>query len=67
MTLNSLKKIDCLTFGFPCNDFSLVGKHKGFEGEFGPLYTYGIKVLNKFISIYVFPSLLVIKANLSSN
>jgi DNA (cytosine-5)-methyltransferase 1 len=25
-----------------------VGEKRGFDGEFGPLYTYGIKVLNKF-------------------
>ena len=48
LNLNKLPKIDCFAYGFPCNDFSLVGKHKGFEGEFGPLYTYGIKVLDKF-------------------
>lgn len=40
--------IDCLAFGFPCNDFSVVGEQKGVEGTFGPLYTYGIKVLKEF-------------------
>ena len=34
-------------FGFPCNDFSIVGEHKGFDGEFGPLYSYGVRVLEK--------------------
>jgi DNA (cytosine-5)-methyltransferase 1 len=48
LNINKLSKIDCFAYGFPCNDFSLVGKQKGFDGEFGPLYTYGIKVLNKF-------------------
>ena len=48
LDINLLPKIDCFAYGFPCNDFSLVGKQKGFDGEFGPLYTYGIKVLNKF-------------------
>lgn len=37
---------DALAFGFPCNDFSLVGKQKGFNGKYGPLYTYGVKALN---------------------
>jgi len=37
---------DALAFGFPCNDFSVVGKQKGFDGKFGPLYTYGVKVIN---------------------
>jgi len=40
--------IDIIAFGFPCNDFSLVGEHKGFDGSYGPLYTYGVGVLKKF-------------------
>ena len=36
---------DGLIFGFPCNDFSLVGKKKGFNGKFGGLYKYACKVL----------------------
>lgn len=47
LDINSLKPIDALAFGFPCNDFSLVGEQKGFDGEYGPLYTYGVKVLKK--------------------
>lgn len=49
-TLNiaSLSPIDALAFGFPCNDFSVVGEQKGFDGTFGPLYTYGVKVLKCF-------------------
>lgn len=42
-----LPKVDAFAYGFPCNDFSIVGEKKGINGEFGPLYTYGIKVLNK--------------------
>jgi DNA (cytosine-5)-methyltransferase 1 len=48
LDIENLKSIDGLAFGFPCNDFSLVGEQKGFEGEFGPLYTYGVKVLKKY-------------------
>ena len=40
--------IDALTFGFPCNDFSIVGEQKGFDGDYGPLYSYGVKALKKF-------------------
>lgn len=45
--LNSLPAIDALAFGFPCNDFSVVGEQRGFDGNYGPLYTYGVKVLKK--------------------
>lgn len=44
--LNKLSKINSFAYGFPCNDFSVVGDRKGFDGEYGPLYTYGVKVIN---------------------
>jgi DNA (cytosine-5)-methyltransferase 1 len=40
--------IDALAFGFPCNDYSVVGEQKGLDGTFGPLYSYGIKALKIF-------------------
>jgi DNA (cytosine-5)-methyltransferase 1 len=40
--------INGLLFGFPCNDFSLVGKNKKMDGEYGGLYRYACKVLNYF-------------------
>ena len=43
--LSTLPSIDALAFGFPCNDFSVVGEQKGFKGIYGPLYTYGVQVL----------------------
>lgn len=43
--IEKLEKIDALAFGFPCNDFSVVGDRKGFDGKYGPLYSYGVKVL----------------------
>ena len=53
--LSNLKKIkkefgniNGLLFGFPCNDFSLVGKNKKMDGKFGGLYKYACKVLNYF-------------------
>lgn len=42
------KKIDGFAYGFPCNDFSLVGEHKGINGTFGPLYSYGLPILDEF-------------------
>ena len=46
--LKKLKKIDGLLFGFPCNDFSLVGEKKGLKGKFGGLYQHACKTLNYF-------------------
>lgn len=46
LDISALSKIDGFAFGFPCNDFSQVGEQKGTEGTFGPLYSYGVKVLN---------------------
>ena len=43
--LENLPPIDALAFGFPCNDFSVVGEQKGFDGKFSPLYSYGVRVL----------------------
>lgn len=48
LDLETLTPIDALAFGFPCNDFSVVGEQKGFNGTYGPLYTYGVAVLKKF-------------------
>lgn len=48
LNIDGLSPIDAFAFGFPCNDFSVVGEQKGFEGSYGALYTYGIKVLKKF-------------------
>ena len=45
LEIEKLGDIDALAFGFPCNDFSVVGEQKGFNGNYGPLYTYGVKVL----------------------
>ena len=47
LNISSLGPIDGFAFGFPCNDFSQVGQKKGVNGTFGPLYTFGVDVLNK--------------------
>lgn len=36
----SLTSINGLAFGFPCNDFSMVGERKGADGYFGGLYQF---------------------------
>ncbi len=48
LNISQLGPIDGFAFGFPCNDFSQVGQKKGVNGDFGPLYTYGVDVLNKY-------------------
>lgn len=45
LDIEALPPVDALAFGFPCNDFSVVGEQKGFDGTFGPLYSYGVKAL----------------------
>lgn len=48
LDIDALGPIDAFAFGFPCNDFSLVGEQKGLDGHYGALYTYGVKVLKKY-------------------
>ncbi|TCP25639.1 DNA (cytosine-5)-methyltransferase 1 [Scopulibacillus darangshiensis] len=45
LDITKLSGIDCFSFGFPCNDYSIIGESKGLDGKYGPLYSYGIKVL----------------------
>jgi DNA (cytosine-5)-methyltransferase 1 len=46
--LKDISDIDGLAFGFPCNDFSVVGEQKGINGVYGPLYSYGVNALRYF-------------------
>ena len=46
--MTKLAPIDALAFGFPCNDYSVVGEPKGMDGVYGPLYSYGVKALKLF-------------------
>lgn len=48
LDMSQLSGIDALAFGFPCNDYSTVGEQKGLDGNYGPLYSYGVQALNKF-------------------
>lgn len=47
LKMERLSAIDAFVFGFPCNDFSVVGEQKGINGVYGPLYSYGVEVLRK--------------------
>ena len=48
LDLARLGAIDAFAFGFPCNDFSVVGEQRGMEGTYGPLYSYGVRVLRRY-------------------
>lgn len=48
LDIQKLPPFNAFAFGFPCNDFSQVGEQKGFDGQYGPLYTYGVRVLKRF-------------------
>ncbi len=48
LDISSLGPVDGFAFGFPCNDFSQVGEKKGVNGTFGPLYSYGVGVINEY-------------------
>lgn len=48
LDLSALPTVDALAFGFPCNDFSTIGKQQGINGQYGPLYTYCAEALKYF-------------------
>lgn len=48
LDMSKLQQIDALAFGFPCNDYSIVGEQKGMNGVYGPLYSYGVAALKRF-------------------
>lgn len=48
LDMDQLAPIDALAFGFPCNDYSVVGEQRGMDGEYGPLYSYGVRALRRF-------------------
>ena len=47
LNFRHLSEIDGLVFGFPCNDFSVVGDRQGISGQYGGLYRWGIRGLEK--------------------
>ncbi|MCC8014038.1 MAG: DNA cytosine methyltransferase [Eubacterium sp.] len=52
LNMDKLSEIDVLAFGFPCNDYSVVGEQKGMDGVYGPLYSYGVTALKKFTPMW---------------
>lgn len=46
--------INALSFGFPCNDFSVVGKQAGSAGVFGGLYRHCVAAVAHFAPVWFF-------------
>ena len=47
-------EINALSFGFPCNDFSVVGKQAGGAGVFGGLYRHCVAAVEHFAPVWFF-------------
>lgn len=45
--IQDFDEISGFAFGFPCNDFSIVGEHNGLDGRYGGLYRTGVDVLEE--------------------
>lgn len=54
LDIDSLPVADGFLYGFPCNDFSLVGESKGLHGNYGGLFTYGVKYINRANPLFFF-------------
>jgi DNA (cytosine-5)-methyltransferase 1 len=54
VALNELPMTDGFLYGFPCNDFSLVGESKGLKGKFGALYKYGVEYIDYANPLFIF-------------
>ena len=54
LDIDKLSAVDGFLFGFPCNDFSIVGKSKGLNGKFGGLYTYGVQYIERVNPLFFF-------------
>ncbi len=54
LDINRLPVVDGFLYGFPCNDFSLVGKSKGLDGQYGGLFSYGVKYIARANPLFFF-------------
>ena len=52
--ITTLPIVDGFLYGFPCNDFSLVGESLGLKGKFGGLYKYGVEYINHANPLFIF-------------
>lgn len=54
LDIDSLPAADGFLYGFPCNDFSIVGESKGLDGNFGGLFSYGVRYINRVNPLFFF-------------
>lgn len=54
LDIDQLPTVDGFFYGFPCNDFSLVGESKGLDGKYGGLYSYGVNYINRVNPLFFF-------------
>lgn len=54
LDIDALPVVDGFLYGFPCNDFSHVGESKGLNGNFGGLYAYGVKYIERVNPLFFF-------------
>lgn len=54
LDIDRLPLTDGFLYGFPCNDFSLVGETKGLDGSYGGLYAYGVRYINRANPLFFF-------------
>lgn len=54
LDIDTLPAADGFLYGFPCNDFSLVGESKGLQGQFGGLFSYGVRYINRVNPLFFF-------------
>lgn len=62
---NEIERPDIITFGFPCQDLSIAGKRKGFDGERSSLFYQAMRIINEVKpDIFIFEN---VKGLFSSN
>lgn len=54
LDIDDLPEVDGFLYGFPCNDFSNVGESKGLDGNYGGLYSYGVKYIERVNPLFFF-------------
>lgn len=54
LDIDSLPAADGFLYGFPCNDFSIVGESKGLDGSYGGLFSYGVKYISRVNPLFFF-------------